>query len=174
MTFGEKLQLLRKQNGMSQEQLASQLNVSRQAISKWELNSSLPDTENLIKISDLFDTSLDYLLKDKEHNIKETPTTTTKSKREKYVYLGGISCLLLSLISYFVVWLLSKIYPAPIVFYNSVTEQWKVGLENFIWTHGLENFIFLTKTVFVVGILLLLHKQILKLYTYVILKLKRK
>ena len=64
MTFGEKLQLLRKQNGMSQEQLALKLDVSRQAISKWELNNSLPDTENAIQLSQLFCVSLDYLLKD--------------------------------------------------------------------------------------------------------------
>jgi len=62
MTFGEKLQLLRKQKGMSQEQLASQLNVSRQAVSKWELNSSLPDTDNIIQLSKLFGVSTDYLL----------------------------------------------------------------------------------------------------------------
>ena len=48
MTFGEKLHLLRKHKGMSQEQLASKLTVSRQAVSKWELDNSLPDTENVI------------------------------------------------------------------------------------------------------------------------------
>lgn len=64
MTFGEKLQQLRKQNGLSQEQLASNLKVSRQAVSKWELDSSLPDTANVIQISKLFSVSTDYLLKD--------------------------------------------------------------------------------------------------------------
>lgn len=64
MTFGEKLQRLRKQNGLSQEQLAASLKVSRQAVSKWELDSSLPDTANIILISQLFSTSIDYLLKD--------------------------------------------------------------------------------------------------------------
>jgi len=62
MTFGEKLQSLRKQKGLSQEQLASQLTVSRQAVSKWELDSSLPDTENVVRISKLFGVSTDYLL----------------------------------------------------------------------------------------------------------------
>ena len=45
MTFGEKLQLLRKSNGLSQEQLAAQINISRQAISKWESDTAMPDTE---------------------------------------------------------------------------------------------------------------------------------
>ena len=64
MTFGEKLQFLRKQSGLSQEQLAERLAVSRQAISKWELGSSLPDTENVIQLGRLFQVSLDYLLDD--------------------------------------------------------------------------------------------------------------
>ena len=45
MTFAEKLQMLRAQNGYSQEMLAEQLNVSRQAVSKWELGGTLPDTD---------------------------------------------------------------------------------------------------------------------------------
>lgn len=62
--FGEKLQALRKAKGISQDQLAIQLNVSRQAISKWELGTSLPDVENIVEISRFFDISIDYLLKD--------------------------------------------------------------------------------------------------------------
>lgn len=49
MTFSEKLQRLRKVNGLSQEQLAEKLNVSRQAISKWEMGA-IPDMDNVIKI----------------------------------------------------------------------------------------------------------------------------
>ena len=60
MTFSEKLQRLRKVNGLSQEQLAEKLNVSRQAISKWEMGA-IPDMDNVIKISRFFDCSLDYL-----------------------------------------------------------------------------------------------------------------
>ena len=61
MTFGEKLQRLRKTNGLSQEQLSEKLNVSRQAISKWELGT-IPDMDNILKISRFFDCSLDYLM----------------------------------------------------------------------------------------------------------------
>ena len=64
MTFTEKLQVLRKRRGLSQEQLAAALGVSRQAISKWELNAAVPDVENLIKLSALFSVSTDYLLKE--------------------------------------------------------------------------------------------------------------
>ena len=64
MTFAEKLQMLRAQNGYSQEMLAEQLNVSRQAVSKWELGGTLPDTDKAVAISHFFEVSLDYLLKD--------------------------------------------------------------------------------------------------------------
>lgn len=64
MTIGQKIQSLRRQRGWSQEMLAEQLHVSRQALSKWELGTSVPDTENLLKLSKLFAVSTDYLLDD--------------------------------------------------------------------------------------------------------------
>ena len=62
MTFAEKLRMLRKQAGMSQEKLAEKLNVSRQAITKWETDMGIPDIENIMAISALFDISIDELL----------------------------------------------------------------------------------------------------------------
>ena len=64
MTFAEKLYYLRTENGYSQETLAETLNVSRQSISKWELGTSLPETEKIIAIGELFSVSLDSLLVD--------------------------------------------------------------------------------------------------------------
>ena len=170
MTFGLKLQLLRKQKGISQEQLASKLSVSRQAISKWELDNSLPDTENVIMLSELFDVSTDYLLKDHVENTKENLISASSikenlapvsSKKEKYTIFSGIGCVVFSCFSFFVVWILEKIYPAPIVFYNTSTHLWKVGLDNFIWVHGLEDFMFIIGVLFVIGIGLICHKQII-------------
>lgn len=66
MTLGEKLSKLRKENNYTQEQLADILGVSRQAISKWESNITYPETDKLIRISELFHCSLDYLLKETE------------------------------------------------------------------------------------------------------------
>ena len=62
MTFAEKLKSLRKQSGMSQEKLAERLGVSRQAITKWETEAGIPEVENLMGISSLFDISIDELL----------------------------------------------------------------------------------------------------------------
>lgn len=65
MTLSEKLLYLRKNKGLSQEQLAAQITVSRQAISKWELDESLPDTENIVHLTKIFNVSADFLLDDK-------------------------------------------------------------------------------------------------------------
>lgn len=64
MKFAEKLLNLRMERGYSQEALAEKLNVSRQAISKWELGTTLPETDKIILISEFFDVSIDYLLKE--------------------------------------------------------------------------------------------------------------
>lgn len=62
MTFAEKLKFIRKQVGMSQEQLAEKIGVSRQAVTKWETGVGIPDIENIRAISMLFDISIDELL----------------------------------------------------------------------------------------------------------------
>lgn len=67
MNFGDKLYNLRVKFDYSQEELATQLGVSRQAVSKWELGTTLPDAEKLIAISEFFNVSADYLLKDTEN-----------------------------------------------------------------------------------------------------------
>lgn len=64
MNFAEKLYTLRTERGYSQEALAGLLNVSRQAISKWELGTTLPETDKIIAIGELFGVSLDSLLVD--------------------------------------------------------------------------------------------------------------
>lgn len=64
MTFGEKLQKLRSREGLSQDALAELLNVSRQAVSRWERDETMPETEKVVRISDHFHVTTDYLLKD--------------------------------------------------------------------------------------------------------------
>ena len=72
LEIANRLTALRKQNGYSQEELADKLNVSRQAVSKWERGESSPDTDNLIALAKLYNVSLDELLglsNNKENNI---------------------------------------------------------------------------------------------------------
>lgn len=71
MTFAEKLKELRKQSGISQEKLAEKLGVSRQAVTKWERDLGVPDIENIIAISKLFDVSMDELFSNERSEKKE-------------------------------------------------------------------------------------------------------
>ena len=64
MTFSEKLMDLRRKSGMSQEQLADRLGVTRQSVSKWESGTAMPELVKLISLSDIFGVSVDYLVKD--------------------------------------------------------------------------------------------------------------
>ena len=64
MNLGEKILTLRKAAGLSQDQLAEALNVSRQSVSKWELGESVPDLSRLVALGELFHVSLDELLRD--------------------------------------------------------------------------------------------------------------
>lgn len=77
MIIGTKIQQLRKANGLSQEQLAEKLGVSRQSISKWELNETLPELDKILMLSDLFSVSTDALLKD------SVPVNTTGSSTDR-------------------------------------------------------------------------------------------
>ena len=80
MEFNNKLYDLRKKKGLSQEELANRLNVSRQTVSKWEVGDSTPDMEKLIAISDLFEISLDELVMDKAPE----PAAAQPAKSELY------------------------------------------------------------------------------------------
>lgn len=76
MKLSEKIQYLRKEKGVTQEQLAEACKVTRQAISKWEADISLPETENLILLSKIFGVTIDVLLKDELYvnGVKEVST----------------------------------------------------------------------------------------------------
>lgn len=77
MKLEEKIMTLRKRNGWSQEELAFRLDVSRQAVSKWEMGASVPDLDKIIKMSEIFGCTTDYLLKDET---AESISTVTEAK----------------------------------------------------------------------------------------------
>ena len=84
MTFGERLQALRQRAGMSQEQLAERLGVSRQAVSRWERDETMPETDKVIALADLFGVTTDYLLRPQPES---SETETKKPPREKTDWL---------------------------------------------------------------------------------------
>ena len=112
MIFADKLMDLRKKNGWSQEELAEKLNVSRQAVSKWESAQSVPDMNRIIQLSELFGVSTDYLLKDEMEQAdvsRETASDSlirtvdmeeantflkTKEENSRRVALGVLLCIL--------------------------------------------------------------------------------
>ncbi len=76
----EKMYHLRKQKGITQAELAEILNVSRQAVSRWEMGEAFPTTENLKKLSRLYSVPLDYLLNEDEEGADESVQTVLKEK----------------------------------------------------------------------------------------------
>lgn len=87
MTFGEKLKDIRKRFGLTQEKLSGLINVSRQAITKWENDEGLPDITNLQELSKLFGITIDYLL-DKDNNL---PALTLRKELDKDKYKSKLS-----------------------------------------------------------------------------------
>lgn len=90
MTLGEKLSKLRKENNYTQEQLADILGVSRQAVSKWESDISYPETEKLLRLGELYECSMDYLLRDGESESVFVPRLRVNAfeKVSKWSVLG--------------------------------------------------------------------------------------
>ena len=82
MNMADRIQYLRKTKGFSQEELADQVGVSRQAVSKWESEQSTPDIERIIIMSELFEVTTDYILKGIE------PVQMTNRKTIYSLYLG--------------------------------------------------------------------------------------
>lgn len=84
MNISERIQTLRKSKNLSQEELANEIGVSRQAVSKWESEQSTPDLDKIIALSEYFNVSTDYLLKG-----KESQTSETKSMISNGLYVGS-------------------------------------------------------------------------------------
>lgn len=85
MTFSEKISALRKQKGWSQEELAEKLMVTRQAVSKWESEQSMPDLDKLVQLSEALDVSTDYLLKDEQVQSAPVPATAEQTAKPRRV-----------------------------------------------------------------------------------------
>lgn len=80
MKLSDKIIQLRKSNGWSQEDLAEKINVSRQAISRWENGTALPDSNNILQLSKLFNVTADYLLNDDYESDDDIPCLKETNK----------------------------------------------------------------------------------------------
>ena len=81
MKLSDKIIKHRKMKGWSQEEFAEKMNVSRQAISRWENGTALPDAQNLLQISKLFGVSADYLLNDDYESEKDIPAVRSATEK---------------------------------------------------------------------------------------------
>ena len=145
--LSEKIYKLRKKSGLSQEQLAEKLNVSRQAISKWESGTAVPESEKLITISDYFGVSVDYLLKDNEDN---KTNTTADTKEENLKMIAGIIICISGIVS-MVIWGLLSIFSPKAS--NQISESSMISIDG----NGI--FLILCVVAIVVGASLLLKNK---------------
>lgn len=101
MKLSDKLIALRKEKGWSQEDFAEKLDVSRQAISRWENGSALPDALNILRISKLFNVTADYLLNDDYEDKTDIPAVEAVSEetptvhKDRKIYLYAILVIFL-------------------------------------------------------------------------------
>ena len=144
--LSEKLYKLRKNSGLSQEQLAEKLNVSRQAISKWESGTAVPESEKLVTISNYFGVSVDYLLKDEEEKLNGTDN----SVEEKPKMIAGIIICIAGIVSMIIWGLLS-------IFRPEASEQ--MSESSMITIDGNGIFLILCVVAIVVGAGLLLKSK---------------
>lgn len=98
MDMAERLYLLRKESGRSQEQVAEMLEVSRQAVSKWESGQGKPDVDNIIKLAEIYHVSADYILLGREPVTAQEKDGNARQKASVLdVMLVGIPCILVML-----------------------------------------------------------------------------
>lgn len=103
MKLPDKIIKHRKATGWSQEEFAEKLNVSRQAISRWENGTALPDAQNILQISKLFGVSADYLLNDDYESDNDIPAIKTATEetetlflKKKHLHLVAAICFTIS------------------------------------------------------------------------------
>lgn len=110
MKLSEKIVTLRKQRGLSQEELAGKLNVSRQAVSRWEVGSALPDASNVLQLSKLFEVTADYLLNDDYESDHDVPAVKSSEKKaiNQIKTIVAIFVSLCGLLGNFILYILSR------------------------------------------------------------------
>ena len=138
MEIGNKINQLRKLSGMTQEQLAEKLNVSRQTISKWESDSTSPDLESIVKISRIFHVSLDDLLKEEEAGVanKTDEQITLEDLMKINLHNRKMTLLLISGLIFIMVSILNFAY---VIALQSTTLSTQYMLYRYIVTGQYEN-----------------------------------
>ena len=104
MKLQDKIIMYRKLNGWSQEDFAEKLNISRQAISRWENGTALPDAQNILQISKLFHVTTDYLLNEDYESDNDIPAVKTATEETEALFLKKKHLHLIAAICFTVSW----------------------------------------------------------------------
>ena len=163
MTFGEKLQALRKARGWSQEELATQINVSRQALSKWESGASVPDTENVVALSRLFGVSTDYLLLENGETTAQAVPTAAPSAESKWpvMRIVWLFTMILAILGKIALRIWASTLPPTVVYNGSDRVGELNGMRNLTETYDVGWLVFLTWFLLLLGLAgTVLYKQL--------------
>ena len=125
MSLAEKLVTLRKQKGLTQMDLAERLNVSRQAISRWEVGAAVPSTDNLIVLSDVYGTTVDYLINDEADKVIESTPCQESEIGEKRTALVKKWKFFILMVIVFVILVVMSVAKGP-----TQNEQSATPIEN--------------------------------------------
>ena len=132
MNISEKIKQIRNKEGLTQEQFSEKINVSRNAVAKWETNRGYPDIQNLINISEIFNISLDELVKD-DINVKYKIIAESSSKKWHFLVILYLVAIIIYIV-YFLIFhkifmigfLISTIFMLGIETYICIKDKiWK-------------------------------------------------
>lgn len=161
MNMGEKILRLRRARGWSQEELAEQLNVTRQAISRWESESSKPDADKITALCGIFGVSADYLLctgtavnASPMNQQTQLPQSADKSILHRMII--GITFISLSLVLFLVLVYLSEANPCS---YTDLSGTYE-GVLGYVLVRDLQWFVVVILLMFMFGIMMLLWKYL--------------
>lgn len=162
MTMGEKILRLRKARGWNQEELAEQIDVTRQAISRWESDSAKPDADNIVALCNLFGISADYLL-----NTDPTAASISADNPVPFVNKSslhrsviGIVFMILGILMLFALTLVSAI--DPWTYFNGFTSYG--GLTGYILAHDMQWLVVCIALLFFGGLGMLLWKYLVSIW----------
>ena len=155
MTFGEKLQRLRKARGWTQEELAQRASVSRQSLSKWESDAALPDTANVIALSDLFGVSTDYLLRDtvQEDSAPVSSASAEPARRTPHSTLT-VGCIMtvIGLILWMPLFIMSVMEDHDLTVFSGSRADHYTGIQAFIRIHNVEYVYYAAVALLIIGL----------------------
>ncbi len=170
MKLSEKILTLRKKAGMSQEELAEKLNLSRQAVSRWEVGSAVPDAYNVLQLSKLFGVTSDYLLNDDYESDHDVPAVklTKDAGNQKVKTVIAACASAVGLLLNFVIYILSRfievMVPRRVMVDGVLVYEWRGdhlgrSYKYFIDEYELEFLVFLGWALFLAGLIYIILKN---------------